>query len=208
MIKVAIVEDVKDIREGLQMLINGNEGLSCSESFATAEDAIEKLPKILPDVVLMDIHLPGINGIEAVKHLKIKFPYIQFIMSTIYEDDESIFESLKAGATGYLLKKTPPAKIIEAITEVYNGGSPMSIQIARKVITAFQKKNPVDESQDLTPREKEILKALSKGLRYKEIAAEMKVSMDTVRTHVRHIYEKLHVQSRMDAVNKVYGSKN
>ena len=132
---------------------------------------------------------------------------MQFIMSTIYEDDENIFESLKAGATGYLLKKTPPGKILESIIEIYNGGSPMSAQIARKVIAAFQKKNPIDESSELTPKEKEILKALSKGLRYKEMANEMHISMDTVRTHVRHIYEKLHVQSRIEAVNKIYGSK-
>jgi DNA-binding NarL/FixJ family response regulator len=207
MIKVAIVEDVKDIREGLQLLINSNDSFSCSNTFSTAEEILAQLPKDLPDVVLMDIQLPGISGIEAVKKLKVKYPAVQFIMSTIYEDNESIFESLKAGATGYLLKKTIPSKILEAITEVYDGGSPMSAQIARKVIAAFQKKNPIDESSELTPKEKEILKALSKGLRYKEIAFEMQISMDTVRTHVRHIYEKLQVQSRMDAVNKVYGSK-
>ncbi len=207
MIKVAIVEDVRDIRDGLQLLINSNSEFSCTDTFSTAEEALKHLPEELPDVVLMDIHLPGISGIEAVKKLKAQFPKVQFIMSTIYEDDESIFESLKAGATGYLLKKTPPAKILDAITEVYSGGSPMSAQIARKVIAAFQKKNPIDESTELTPKEKEILKALSKGLRYKEIALEMQISMDTVRTHVRHIYEKLHVQSRIEAVNKIYGSK-
>jgi DNA-binding NarL/FixJ family response regulator len=208
MIKVAIVEDIKDIREGLQLLINSNNHFSCNDIYSTAEEALLQLPAVLPDVVLMDIHLPGINGIEAVKRLKPLFPSMQFIMSTVYEDDENIFESLKAGATGYLLKKTSPEKILESITEVFNGGSPMSAQIARKVIAAFQKKNPVDETSVLTPKEKEILKALSKGLRYKEIAHEMQISMDTVRTHVRHIYEKLQVQSRMDAINKVYGSKN
>jgi DNA-binding NarL/FixJ family response regulator len=208
MIKVAIVEDIKDIREGLQLLINSNNEFSCTHTHSTAEDALQNLANELPDVVLMDIHLPGISGIEAVKKLKAQYPSVQFIMSTVYEDDENIFESLKAGATGYLLKKTSPAKILEAITEVYNGGSPMSVQIARKVIGAFQKKNPIDETNLLTPKEKEILKALSKGLRYKEIAHEMQISMDTVRTHVRHIYEKLHVQSRMDAINKLYGSKN
>jgi DNA-binding NarL/FixJ family response regulator len=206
MIKVAIIEDVKNIREGLQWLIDGSGVLSCSETFSSAEDAIQNIPHILPDVVLMDIHLPGISGIEAVKQLKAQFPSMQFIMSTIYEDDESIFESLKAGATGYLLKKTPAAKIIEAITEVYNGGSPMSAQIARKVVAVFQKKNPIDASTELTPREKEILKGLSKGLRYKEIAIEMHVGVETVRSHTRHIYEKLQVQSRMEAINKIYGS--
>jgi DNA-binding NarL/FixJ family response regulator len=207
MIKVAIVEDIKNIREGLQWLINGSDVLTCSDTFTTAEDAIQHLPDKLPDVVLMDIHLPGISGIDAVKKLKAQYPDIQFIMSTIYEDDDSIFESLKAGATGYLLKKTPPALIIEAIKEVYDGGSPMSAQIARKVVAVFQKKNPIDESTELTPKEKEILKGLSKGLRYKEIAGEMNIGVETVRSHARHIYEKLHVQSRMEAVNKIYGKK-
>lgn len=207
MIKVAIVEDIKDIREGLQLLINSSDGFSCVETYSSVEDALVGLPKVLPDVVLMDIHLPGLSGIEAVKRLKPQFRSIQFIMSTVYEDDENIFESLKAGATGYLLKKTSPAKILEAITDVYNGGSPISAEIARKVIGSFQKQNPIDAAEELTPKEKEILKALSKGLRYKEIANEMQISMDTVRTHVRHIYEKLQVQSRMDAVNKVYGTK-
>jgi len=204
-IKVAIVEDIKDIREGLQLLINSNNKFLCTDVYTTAEDALEHFPSALPDVVLMDIHLPGISGIEAVKKLKAQYPAVQFIMSTVYEDDENIFESLKSGATGYLLKKTSPDKILDAITEVYNGGSPISAQIARKVIASFQKKSPVDDYPDLTPKEKEILKELAKGLRYKEIADVLKISMDTVRTHVRHIYEKLHVQSRMEAVNKVYG---
>jgi DNA-binding NarL/FixJ family response regulator len=207
MIKVAIVEDIKDIREGLQLLINSNEGFSCINTYSSAEEALEGLPLMLPDVVLMDIHLPGLSGIEAVRRLKPQFHSVQFIMSTVYEDDENIFESLKAGATGYLLKKISPDKILQAITEVYNGGSPISAEIARKVIGAFQKKDPINEANELTPKEKEILKALSKGLRYKEIALEMQISIDTVRTHVRHIYEKLQVQSRMDAVNKVYGTK-
>jgi DNA-binding NarL/FixJ family response regulator len=126
-------------------------------------------------------------------------------MSTVYEDDENIFESLKAGASGYLLKKTAPSKILDAIVEVYNGGSPMSSQIARKVIASFQKKDSIDETDILTPKEKEVLKALAKGLRYKEIADEMKVSMETIRSHARKIYEKLQVQSRTEALNKVYG---
>jgi RNA polymerase sigma factor (sigma-70 family) len=207
MIKVAIVEDIKEIREGLQLLISSNSGFSCKHIYSSAEEAMANIPLTLPDVVLMDIHLPGVTGIEAVRSLKPRFLSMQFIMSTVYEDDENIFESLKAGATGYLLKKTSPDKILEAITEVYKGGSPISAEIARKVIASFQKENPVDAIPELTPREKEILKALSKGLRYKEIANEMHISMDTVRTHVRHIYEKLQVQSRIEAVNKVYGHK-
>ncbi len=207
MIKVAIVEDIKEIREGLQLLISSNSGFSCKHIYSSAEEAMANIPLTLPDVVLMDIHLPGVTGIEAVRSLKPRFLSMQFIMSTVYEDDENIFESLKAGATGYLLKKTSPDKILEAITEVYKGGSPISAEIARKVIASFQKENPVDAIPELTPKEKEILKALSKGLRYKEIANEMHISMDTVRTHVRHIYEKLQVQSRIEAVNKVYGHK-
>ena len=205
MISVAIVEDIREIREGLQLLIDGSDGFVCNYSFATAEEAIEKIPSVYPDVVLMDINLPGINGIEAVRKLKAQCNNTQFIMSTVYEDDDSIFESLKAGASGYLLKKTAPAKILDSITEVYSGGSPMSSQIARKVIASFQQKDSIDNSELLTQREKEILKSLAKGLRYKEIAAEMNIGLETVRTHARNIYEKLQVQSRTEAINKVMG---
>jgi DNA-binding NarL/FixJ family response regulator len=207
MITVAIVEDIKEIREGLQLLIDTSNGFSCKQTFATAEQALQEIPALCPDVVLMDINLPGMNGIECMKRLKPQCAQTQFIMSTIYEDDENIFESLKYGATGYLLKKTEPSKILEAIAEVYLGGSPMSAQIARKVISTFQPRNAVDEKELLTAKEREILKALSKGLRYKEIAAEMKISVETVRSHARHIYEKLQVQSRMEAVNKIYGHR-
>jgi len=146
MIHVVIIEDMKDIREGLQMLIDTSDGFACSRTFANAEQAIDELPSVCPDVALMDIHLPGINGIEAVRKLKNLCPGTQFIMSTIYEDDENIFESLKAGASGYLLKKTAPSKILDAISEVHNGGSPMSSQIARKVIASPRKKNPLTRS--------------------------------------------------------------
>ncbi|MBK6827994.1 MAG: response regulator transcription factor [Chitinophagaceae bacterium] len=205
MIQVAIVEDIREIKEGLELLIDSSEGFRCIKTYSNAEEAMEDLPQINPDVVLMDINLPGINGIEAVRVLKPKIPATQFIMSTVYEDDENIFESLKAGASGYLLKKTAPSKILESITEVFNGGSPMSSQIARKVIGSFQQKNSIDDSSLLTQREKEILKLLARGLRYKEIAAELTISIDTVRTHTRHIYEKLQVQSRIEAINKVLG---
>lgn len=207
MIIVAIVEDIKDIREGLKLLIDNCDGFACSEVYVNAEDAVKGLPQSKPDVVLMDINLPGISGIEAVRQLKDKCPNTQFIMSTVYEDDENIFESLKAGASGYLLKKTAPTRILDAITEVYNGGSPMSTQIARKVIASFQRKGSIDEVDILTPKEKEILKALSKGLRYKEIADEMNIGMETVRSHARKIYEKLQVQSRTEALNKVFGTR-
>lgn len=205
MITVAIVEDIKDIREGLRLLIDSSDGFTCAEVYVNAEDAVKELPRSHPDVVLMDINLPGINGIEAIRQIKDKCPDTLFIMSTVYEDDENIFESLKAGASGYLLKKTAPSKILDAITEVVNGGSPMSTQIARKVIASFQRKNSIDEVDVLTPKEKEILKALAKGLRYKEIANEMNIGIETVRTHARNIYEKLQVQSRTEALNKVYG---
>ena len=205
MIIVAIVEDIKEIREGLRLIINNSDGFSCSEVYTNAEDAVKSLPVSQPHVVLMDINLPGINGIEAVKQLKDKCPHTQFIMSTVYEDDENIFESLKAGASGYLLKKTAPSRILDAISEVYNGGSPMSTQIARKVIASFQRKDSIDDTDILTPKEKEILKALAKGLRYKEIANEMNIGMETVRSHARKIYEKLQVQSRTEALNKIYG---
>lgn len=205
MILVVIVEDIKEIREGLQLLIDSSEGFACYKTYAAAEEAINELPVICPDVVLMDINLPGISGIEAVRKLKPKCPGTQFIMSTVYEDDDNIFESLKAGANGYLLKKTAPEKILDAIAEVHIGGSPMNSRIARKVIASFQHKNSIDEVDILTPKEKEILKALAKGLRYKEIADEMKISIETVRSHARKIYEKLQVQSRTEALNKVYG---
>ncbi|MBL0270381.1 MAG: response regulator transcription factor [Chitinophagaceae bacterium] len=205
MIQVAIVEDIREIKEGLELLIDSSEGFRCIKTYSNAEEAMEDLPLINPDVVLMDINLPGINGIEAVRSLKPKIPATQFIMSTVYEDDENIFESLKAGASGYLLKKTAPSKILESITEVFNGGSPMSSQIARKVIGSFQQKNSIEDSSLLTQREKEILKLLARGLRYKEIATELTISIDTVRTHTRHIYEKLQVQSRIEAINKVMG---
>lgn len=205
MIAVAIVEDIKEIREGLKILINLSDGFSCENVYSTAEQALEQLPQTLTDVVLMDINLPGINGIECVKQLKPLMPDTQFIMSTVYEDDENIYESLKAGATGYLLKKTVPSRILEAIDEVYQGGSPMSTQIARRVIASFQKEDDIEASELLTSREKEILKNLAEGLRYKEIAAKLKISIETVRTHARRIYEKLHVQSRTEALNKVYG---
>ena len=205
MIAVAIVEDIKEIREGLRLLIDNSNDFLCKEVYASAEDALKGLPQSQPDVVLMDINLPGMNGIDCIRQLKQQCGNTQFIMSTVYEDDENIFESLKAGATGYLLKKTEPAKILEAIKEVYAGGSPMSTQIARKVIASFQPKPGIDDTEILTPKEKEILKELSKGLRYKEIAFEMHISIETVRSHVRRIYEKLQVQSRTEALNKIYG---
>ena len=187
-----------------------SDGYVCTGSVSTAKDAISKLPGINPDVVLMDINLGGDeSGIDCVKELKPKMPATNFMMCTVYEEDEKIFEALSAGASGYILKKTAPSKMLEAIRELYEGGAPMSSQIARKVVVAFQqqpKANPDGADLDvLSAREKEILEFLSRGLMYKEIASQLFLSPETVRKHVYHIYEKLHVNNRVAAVNKFYG---
>lgn len=203
-IKVAIAEDIDDIRNGLQLIINATPGYECGCVCRNGEEAVSNIPAYQPDVVLMDINMPGINGVEAVRRLKPKLPATQFIMCTVYEEDEHVFDSLKAGATGYVLKKTPPAKLLEAITEVYNGGSPMSSTIARKVMNSFSEnkiKQPVD---DLSEREKEILNLLARGLQYKSIAAELSLSVETIRTHIRNIYEKLQVHNKAEAIRKAY----
>jgi DNA-binding NarL/FixJ family response regulator len=204
-IKTAIVEDSDEIRESLSILINGSEGLECRYTYKTSEQALKDLPDKDINVVLMDINLPGMNGIECTQKLKIKMPNTQIIMLTVYEDPDNIFESLKAGASGYLLKRTAPLKILEAIEEVSKGGSPMSNQIARRVVQSFQSSEAnVNSEIKLSKREMEILGGLSKGYRYKEIAESLFISIDTVRSHVRNIYEKLHVRSRTEAVLKYF----
>lgn len=205
-IQVAIVEDTDDIREGLALLIDASEGFTCIKVFSNAEDALKGLPEINADVVLTDINLPGMSGIELVKALKSSIPQTQFLMCSVYEDDESIFQSLKNGATGYLLKNSAPLKILSSIQEISEGGSPMSSSIARRVIASFQDMSPTID-YDLSEREKEILQLLSEGLMYKEAANQLFISIDTVRTHVRKIYEKLEVHSRTDALNKYYSRK-
>ncbi|MBL7862589.1 MAG: response regulator transcription factor [Cyclobacteriaceae bacterium] len=205
MIKVAIVEDIDDIRKGLAMIVNTNDSLECKHTFADADKAFAVLSVQPVDVVLVDINLPGgINGIELVHKLKPVHPHMQFMMCTVYEDSELVFKALKVGATGYILKKTPPAKLLEAIQEIYEGGSPMSAQIARKVISSFQKPVLNDVTQLLTKREQELLDLLAQGFRYKEIADKLSLSIDTIRTHIRNIYRKLEVQSRAEALNKIY----
>ena len=204
-IKVGIVEDEKQIRDSLQILINGSEGFCCEFTFENAEDAIKVIPTIDLDVVLMDIHLPGKNGIECVAELRSKVEQVKFVMCTSFEDTDSVFNALKVGATGYLTKTTQPSKLLDAIVDVYHGGSPMSSHIARKVVSYFHrdiKEN--EELQKLSEREKEILKLLSEGLRYKEIADKLFLSTETVRTHIRNIYEKLQVNSRTEALNKAF----
>lgn len=205
-INVAIIEDQKEIREMQSVLINGSNGFTCEHTFENAEDAIKGIPLLKLDVVLVDIHLPQLSGIDCVAVLKPLCPKMYFIMCTSLEDTETIFSALKAGASGYITKSTPPIKLLEAITEVFNGGSPMSSQIARKVVSSFQTKEAVINKnlQLLSTREQEILTLLSKGLRYKEIADKLFVSVETVRTHIRNIYEKLQVNSRTDALNKVF----
>ncbi len=206
-IKVAVIEDQKQTREMLAILINGSDGYECLNTFENGEDALALIPALAPDVVLVDIHMPGgITGIECVARLKAACPAVQFVMCTSLEDSETIFAALQAGATGYLVKSTPPVKILEAITDAHTGGSPMSSQIARKVITFFQHKDDkVNAERDkLSGREQEVLSYLSKGYRYKEIAGLLFVSIETVRKHIHNIYEKLQVNSRTDALNKVY----
>lgn len=203
MITVAIVDDDKDVRDGIAVLINGTSGYQCVGAFASAEEAIGQIPKFAIDVVLMDINMPQTSGIECVTKLKLRQPSLQIMMLTSFEDDDKIFQSLLAGASGYLLKKTPPAKLLEAIEEIHKGGSPMSNQIARKVVETFQRSaSAVNETVNLTQREQEILSHLAKGYRYKEIADTLFISVETVRTHLRNIYDKLHVRSRTEAVLK------
>jgi len=206
-ISVCIVDDNQELRNALEEIINMSEGYQCTGTFGTADEAIRQLPLLKPDVVLMDINLgAGESGIDCVRLLKPRIPATNFMMCTVYEESEKIFEALRAGATGYILKKTDPSRLMESIRELYEGGAPMSSQIARKVVAAFQEKKPESEElDDLSNREKEILEFLSRGLMYKEIAAQLFLSPETVRKHVYHIYEKLHVSNRVAAVNKFYG---
>lgn len=207
MIKVAIIEDIEEIRESLRVLINGSADFECVRTYSNAEDAILDLPKQNIDVVLMDIHLPGMNGINALTELVPVMPKTQFMMCTNYEDDDYVFSALKNGANGYILKRSSPTHIMEAISDLNQGGSPMNSEIARRVVAYFQKKNkPSVASESLTERELQIVNFLSKGFLYKEIAAKLFISNNTVKKHIHNIYEKLQVQNRLEAVNKVFGS--
>jgi DNA-binding NarL/FixJ family response regulator len=203
-ISVSIVEDNHQLRDSVAALIGGSPGFRCASTHGSTEEALRDLPGSRPDVVLMDINLPGKNGIECVRRLKEKQPALPIVMFTVYEQSEQVFEALRAGACGYLLKATPPAELLEALTEVHRGGSPMSTAIARKVVASFHAaaRHPAPETEALTARESEILAALARGARNKEIAGQLHISLDTVRTHLRHIYEKLHVNSRTEAVLK------
>jgi DNA-binding NarL/FixJ family response regulator len=205
-IRVALVEDDPQVREGLRSLLGASPGFRCVAACSSAEEALQRLPSLSPDVVLMDIHLPGMSGIECIRRLKQLQPTLQITMLTVFEDHDRIFQSLAAGASGYLLKQTPPAKLLEAIAELNQGGSPMSAQIARRVVETFQRPASVPAGgESLTPREQEIIQLLARGYLYKEIADQLGLSVETVRTHLHRIYEKLHVHTRTEAVMKLFG---
>jgi len=203
-IKVALVEDSPDEREALFFLIKGSPGFACVGAYGTGEEALNKLPSLAPDVVLMDIHLPGISGIQCVWRVKTMLPATRIMMLSVFEDHDRIFESLRAGASGYLLKKTPPARLLEAIQELHEGGAPMSSPIARQVVAAFQTPGKQNDSfNQLSTREQEILTLLNQGFLYKEVADRLGIAIGTVRTHISRIYDKLHVRSRAEAMIKV-----
>lgn len=198
---VSIVEDDEDIRSNLVRLISKSSGFRLAGEYASAEEALKEIPAAVPQVLLMDINLPGMDGIECVRRLKSDFPQLQIVMLTVYEDGDQIFQSLRAGASGYLLKRTPRNKILESLRDVCSGGSPMNSHIARKVVQFFnQLSQPDAELATLSSREREVLDHLSRGEMYKEIADKLQISLDTVRKHLQSIYQKLHVHSRTAAV--------
>lgn len=202
-IKVAIIEDRREIREGLGVMISFTDGFECVGSYRSVEDALRQIGSNLPDVVLSDIGLPGMDGIEGVKILKERYPSLTILMLSVYDDNERIFDALCAGATGYLLKKTPPAKLMECLKDAMNGGSPMSPEIARKVVAIFRDFRPPERvDYDLTPHEVRLLKLLVEGHSYKTAATELNVSVNTVSFHLKSIYEKLQVHSKSEAVAK------
>jgi len=207
-IKVSIVEDIDEVRESIGKLLQGSDKFTLTSSFTNAEQAEKSLPNQQPDIVIMDIILPGRSGIECLQKIKERCGDTQFIMYTIFEDDEKVFEALEAGASGYLLKKTPKEKILESLNELHEGGSPMSTQIARKVIEAFQRRKAIsEEERSLTKKEKEVLDLLAKGFLYKEIADKLSITINTVKQHIHTIYEKLHVTNKAEAISKVYVKK-
>ena len=205
-ITLTIVEDLDEVREGLENFIKLHPEFQLLGTFKSAEDALQELPGLKPDIVIMDINLPGLDGITCITLLRKRLVTTQYMMFTVYENDEKVFEALKAGATGYLLKSVSMNQLAESLKELYHGGSPMSANIARKLVSHFQQKtsDQVSPSSALSNRENEILKLLAKGLLYKEIASQLSLSTGTVRQHIHNIYEKLHVQNRTEALNKVY----
>jgi DNA-binding NarL/FixJ family response regulator len=205
-IKVSILEDNAGMRESVASLLNQAPGLRCVSAYATAEAALSDLPSQKPDVALVDINLPGMSGIECVAKLKAQLPQLQVLMLTRYEQSDLIFDSIRAGASGYLLRHTSAEELIQAVEQVHAGGAPMTMQIARKVINHFRQiRKPVSEVEKLTPREQEVLSLLAKGYFYKEIADQLGITINTLRNHLRTIYEKLHVHSRTEAAVKFLG---
>ena len=207
-LRVALVEDDAHVRAGLRELIAASPGCSCVADFGTAEEALARLPALEVEVLLMDIQLPGMSGIECIRRIKADRPALQVMMLTVFEDHDRIFQSLAAGASGYLLKQTPADQLLEALRELQRGGSPMSTQIARRVVETFREPASTrDPGAGLSPRERDIVARLARGFLYKEIAAQLGISVETVRTHLHSIYEKLHVRSRTEAVMKLYGTR-
>jgi DNA-binding NarL/FixJ family response regulator len=207
-ISLVIVEDLDEVREGLKQFISLNPEFNVLDTYKTAEEAVHEIPLQKPDIAIMDISLQGMNGIECIRQIKNKVPQTQFMMFTVYENDEKVFEALKAGASGYLLKNTGLMHMIEALKELHNGGSPMSANIARKLVKIFyEEEKNTSVVEVLSQRENEILQWLAKGLLYKEIADQLSISTSTVRQHIHKIYEKLHVENRTEALNKAYGKK-
>lgn len=201
-IRVSIVDDEADLRENIAGYVDAAKGFKCISVHSSAEEALARLPQEKPDVILMDINLGGMSGIECVRRLKPLMRESQMVMLTVFEDTEKIFSALSAGASGYLLKRLAPEKLLEAIREVHEGGSPMSAPIARKVVQSLQSHRPPDETAELSPREREVLDGLAEGQAYKQIADKLNVSIHTVRNYIRRIYEKLHVRSSAEAVAK------
>jgi DNA-binding NarL/FixJ family response regulator len=205
-ISIAIVEDLDEVRDAMKDYISIHSDFILLGAFKTGEQALANLPALNPDIVIMDINLPGINGIECVRQVKDKCPGTQFMMFTVYENDEKVIEALKAGASGYLLKNTGLLQMVESIKELHEGGSPMSANIARKLVNLFRDDGKTTTHMDiLSKRENEVLQLLSKGLLYKEIGDRLVISTGTVRQHIHNIYEKLHVQNRTEAINKALG---
>jgi len=202
-LKVGIIEDQPRIREGLRSLIDGTDGYRCVGSFGSMEEALAQLDRELPDVMLVDIGLPGMSGIEGMRHIKARHPGLAVLMLSVYDDDRRIFDALCAGACGYLLKNTPPTRLLESLKEVAGGGSPMSPEVARKVVALFREFRPPEQADyQLTPHEIRILKLLVEGYNYQTAADELNVSINTIRFHMRSIYEKLQVHSKSEAVSK------
>ncbi len=202
-LKVGIIEDQPKIREGLRSLIDGTEGYRCVGAFGSMEEALAKVDSDLPDVLLVDIGLPGMSGIEGTRRLKDRHPGLAVLMLTVYDDDRRIFDAMCAGACGYLLKKTPPARLLESLKEVVGGGAPMSPEVARRVVALFREIRPPEQADyQLTPHETRILTLLVEGYNYKTAADELRVSINTIRFHMRSIYDKLQVHSKSEAVSK------